>query len=678
MNRRILLIDPAAGRWRPETLQVETLEKDPREDYFVLSGETLCQYLLRRDPGALVIARGPMPFLSGNKASVGYISPLTGVPHYSFVGGRAAAQLLNLGLDALCFRSPILPHSHTDPLPIIVVSGRAPGLTVEFKLSDDLPTGQRSAFYWLLERDLGDNKYAGSIFTLGEGARLGYRSANLAADAIYHAGRGGVGAVFARFASALVLRGEPMELYEFFTGDQSPFARNPNAAIAPLLDKHCARLSGKTGGTIAKLFATGADPAGKNTLPAWNAQRVGYPLSDIGGPRVLKATRHGQTGCHWCQVDCRHYHWVPADYAPDGQDIFLDDFEPTYAVFAMLGLTPTEDTFQARLDLLADVNQRLILPIEQMGCDVIDIGLGLAALFEGAERGIISESDVPAFLLEPRSDDFSRLAPQATEVATTNGGSDDFSRSASQATEVATTNGHRLEAAVQAVAMLRSGQAAEYPALRATADGPQALAERYPLMQDVVSTGGKGTLGNAGHCNALWTFLMPFSRFFGHYVGQLYKIDEELPPPGSDREAYRACFERVVRQLLAREFFWLLANALSMCAFTFVIFSQDGKGERLSDDDLLVRLLRNYGIHTSRADLEWFARAFWAQSIDLKCQFGWRPPTAADFPRRVYEALSLAMGHPPDELQSLMDMLIGEWKRQAGEVMARFGYDVPW
>jgi aldehyde:ferredoxin oxidoreductase len=672
MKRRLLLIDPAAGRWRLETLQVETLEKDPREDYFVLSGETLCQYLLRREPDALVIARGPLPFLSGNKTSVGYISPLTGVPHYSFVGGRAAMQLLNLGLDAICFQDltgfpkPVRSSSY------IIVSGRAPNLTVIFKPAAELPTGQRSGFYWLVEKELCGDTHAGSIFTVGEGAYLGYRSANLAAGGIYHAGRGGAGAVFARFASALVLRGEPMELSEFFA-DVSPshlppqdwgglrggsFARNPNAAIALLLDKHCARLSGKTGGTITKLFTTGADPAGKNTLPAWNARRMGYPLADIGSPRVLKATRHGQTGCHWCQVDCRHYHWVPADYAPGDCDVFLDDFEPTYAVFAMLGLTPAEDTFQARLDLRAEVDRRLILPIEQLGCDIIDVGLGLAALFEGVERGIIPESDVPAFLQETRSDDFSRPAPQATEVAT--------------------TNGHRLEAAVQAVALLRSGQAAKYPALRVAADGPQALAERYPPMQDIVFTGGRGTLGNAGHSNALWTFLMPFSRFFGHYAGQIYKIEEGLPSPGSDQEAYRACFERVIRRMLDREFFWLLANALSQCAFTFVIFSQDGKGERLSDDDLLVRLLRYYSIQTTHADLEWFSQAFWAQSIDLKCQFGWRPPSAADFPYRVYEALSLALDRPPDELRALMDLLIGEWKRQAGEVLARFGYEASW
>jgi hypothetical protein len=61
---------------------------------------------------------------------------------------------------------------------------------------------------------------------------------------------------------------------------------------------------------------------------------------------------------------------------------------------------------------------------------------------------------------------------------------------------------------------------------------------------------------------------MPFSRFFSHYSGQIYKIDEALPPPGSDEAAYRICFERVIQRMLQREFFWVLCNALSMCAFT--------------------------------------------------------------------------------------------------------------
>jgi aldehyde:ferredoxin oxidoreductase len=642
MNRRLLLINSVAQSWRLETLNTEML-KDPHEDYLVLSGEALCQYLLRRDYDALIIARGPMPFLSGNKASVGYVSPLTGVPHYSFVGGRAAAQLLNLGLDAIVFESAIGNRRlhRVSESPIITVSSRAPNLVVEFKSSETLPTGQRNAYYWLLERELDGDTHSGSIFTLGEGARLGYASANVAVEAIYHAGRGGAGTVFARYAAALVLRGEPMELAEFFGYEDTPFTRNPNGAIASLVDTHCARLSGKTGGTVAKLYATGAAADGKNTLPARNAQQVGYSLADLGGPQVLKATRRGKTGCHWCQVDCRHYHWVDVDYAPGGRDMLLDDFEPTYAIFAMLGLEPAEDSLQGRLDLLAEVDRRLILPIEQMGCDIINIGIGLSALFEGIKRGL-----VPATALPPA------LA----------GG----------------TEGGLLDAAAQAVEMLRSGQALECPALRAVGDGPQALAEAYPAMQDIVFTSGKGTLGNAGHANALWTFLMPFSRFFSHYSGQIYKIDEALPPPGSDEAAYRACFQRVVQRMLQKEFFWVLCNALSMCAFTFVIFSQDGEGEQLNNDDLLVKLLRNYGIHTTRADLEWFAQAFWAQSIDLKCQFGWQPPSAEGFPQRVYEALAPVLERTPEELQSLMEMLIEEWKRQAGEVMARFGYEAPW
>ena len=656
MNRRLLVVDPTTRSWRLETLRVEALENDPREAYFTLSGEALCQYLLRKDPETLVIARGPMPFLSGNKASVGYISPLTGVPHYSFVGGRIAAQLLDLGLDAVRFEAG--GQGGREDAAYIVIEGRAPNLTVRFEPSDDLPSGQRTAYYWLVERELEGNAHAGSVLTLGEGAERGYRSANIAADGIYHAGRGGAGLVLRRFATGLVLTGERMEPAEFFVGhDLDPdwerkgsFARNPNAAIASLVDEHCARLSRRTGGTITKLYDTGDESQGHPTLPAQNARTLGYDLADLGGPRVLRQTRVGQTGCHWCQVDCRHYHWVPAEYAPEGRDRFLDDFEPTYAIFAMLGLEPEEPTLEGRIALLDEVDRRLMMPIEQLGCDVINIGVGLAALFEGVELGLIPPDDVPASIAEVPG--FEEGTPSASR--------------------------ERLEVAARGVSMLRSGEAEQYPALRAVGDGPQALAERYPEMGDVVFTGGSGTLGNAGHANALWTFMMPFSRFFGHYVGQIYKIDEQLPPRDADPAVVDACFQRVVERMLQRECYWLIGNALSMCAFTFIIFSEGGEGERLSEDDLLVRLLRHYGIRTTRADVEWFAQAFWAQSMDLKAQCGWRPPEAEDFPRRVYEALSLALDRPVDEVRDLMAGLIAEWKRQAGRRLRRFGYEPAW
>ena len=637
MKRRLLVIDASHRRWQLRTLDSATPKHDPRDDYGLLSGETLCQYLLRDDPEALIIARGPLPFLAGNKATLGYISPLTEVPHYSFVGGRAAAQLLNLGLDGIVLRAPAPGRAAP---PYIVISGRGPDLHVDFHAAVDLPLGQRSAYYWLAERELAGNQSAGSILTVGEAACRGYRSANLAGDAIYHAGRGGCGAVFFRFASGLVLRGEPRAAAEFLAPGESAFARRPNADIDPLLRRYCARFIEPQGGTIPKFLETGRQGEDRPTLPALNARQMGYSAADLGGARLLKATRDGRTGCQWCPLDCRFYHWIEADYAPNGRDRLLDDFEPTYALFAMLGLQAEDDSFEAKAALRRAVDRRLVLPIEQLGLDVIDAGLALAALFEGIETGAIPTADVPSELRNARL------------------GS--------------------LNDAALAVSLLASVDSADNPLLAAVANGPQALAEAYPGLRDSVFTSGRGTLGNAGHCNALWTFLMPFSRFFGHYAGQTYKIDETLPPLGAPDAQYAACFERVIRRMLDREAMGVLCNALSMCAFVFPVFTEDGGWEALDQDDTLVSTLDHYGIQTTRADLMWFARAFWAQSMALKAEYGWTPTGPEDLPRRVYEGLALALERPVEELQSLMGMLISEWKRQTREVMARFGYEVEW
>jgi len=624
-----LILDPDRRRYRLRLLHPAALDKDPRAEYFLLSGEALCQYLLRENPNALIVARGPLPFLSGNKMTVGYVSPLTDLPHYSFVGGRGFAELLNLGLDAIVLSGPGRPDEY------VVVSGRAPRLTVEWKSAADLPGGQRSAFYWLLERELGGGRERGSILTVGEGARLGYRTANLGVDGLYHAGRGGVGDVFARCAAAMVLRGEPVSQDEWFGPRAEAFWTLREGEFRRWLETYCGRLSRRDGGTVAKLYATGSGD--RPTLPARNAQRLGYKLADLGERKVLQARRVGQTGCHWCQVNCRHWHWVGADYAPSGRDTFLDDFEPTYAVFAMLDLGPDEDSLQGKLRLLEEVERRVILPVEQMGCDVIDVGVGLAGLFEGLERGLIPLDDVPPFL---------QAGPYLGN----------------------------LDLTARAVEALRAGDLS--PALRAVGDGPQALAERYPALQDSLFTCGPGTLANPGHANALWTFLMPFSRFFSHYSGQFYKVQGDLSPNASPAEL-RTLFQRVIGQALQREFFSCLGNALSICAFTFVVFSQDGQGTALDEGDLLARTLACYGIETSRQELEWFAEAFWAQSVAFKLECGWRPPAAADFPDRVFEALSLALDRPAAELRALMDGLIAEWKRQAGEVLNKYGYESP-
>ena len=140
----------------------------------------------------------------------------------------------------------------------------------------------------------------------------------------------------------------------------------------------------------------------------------------------------------------------------------------------------------------------------------------------------------------------------------------------------------------------------------------------------------------------------------------------------------RAYFAEIVTRMYDRELFGILCNALSCCAFTFVMFSQDGLGERLDQDDLLVRVLAQYGIRTTRGELTWFAQAFWAQSMQLKAEHGWRPPRAADLPGRVYEALSKTLDRPPEELRRWMNWLIDAWVEMAREKLARFGYDAGW
>ncbi len=641
MKRRILVIEPEKKKWHFKTLDSENLDKDQRENYFLLSGETLCQYLLREDPEALIIARGPLPFISGNKTTIGYISPQTGLPHYSIVGGNSHEQLLYLGLDAVCFR-----HKDSMEFPgcsneYLVIEGRVPDITVSFKPAEGLPTGQRSAYYWLLDKELGGDKRAGSVFTLGEAVRYGYKSANLAIEGFYHAGRGGIGHLFARCAIAMVLQGIPIGVTEFLNGSDDALLNIADTEINPRLDKYCQRLSGKSGGTIIKLYATGANKSGKNTLPANNAQKLGCDMADLGGPEILLATREGQTGCYWCQVKCRHYHSVKVDYAPDKKDVFLDDFEPTYAIFAMLGLNAPGKTTQAKIDFLKEVEERVVVDVEQLGCDIMDFGIACAALFEGVEKKLLPEKDIPDFLKDgPCIGDLDKVE--------------------------------------KTVRMLRAGDGAKYPALAAVGNGTQALADNYPTMKDIVFTGGKQTIGNAGHCNALWTFLMPFGRFFSHYAGQFYKVDEKLPATDAPEEEYRSCFRKAIKQLLEREFFCLLGNAVSHCGFTFVIFSEDGKGKVLSKDNLFIRLLNMYGIHCTREEILYSAQNFWAQSMHFKSKMGWIPPTAMDYPKRIYEALSGALDRPPDELKKLMGMLIDEWKLQAKAVMEKFGYEARW
>ncbi len=626
-KRFILKIDAANRSFRLEDIDPANLQKDAQEDYSILWGESLAQYLLRQNPDDFVITRGPLTRFPANKSTVGYISPLTGVPHYSFVGGNSFREVWSLGLDAVVFTNPLDDMAEH----YVTVSGHVPDVQVQFISDESLPRGQRSAYYHLVSKELDGHALWGSIFTLGSGAYHGYLSANVAVEAMYHAGRGGAGAVMRKFTRALVLHSGKRYAFDPEGLPSEVFRR---------LEKYGSRLGCKDAGTIIKLAATGKDPAGKNTLPAWNATQLGYPMAEIGGAEILLATREGKAGCYWCPVTCRHYHTMPVDYAPDGVDLFLDDFEPAYAVYAMLGIMAQKDTEGAKIRMLKEVDRKIFLPIEQSGCDVMDIGIAIAALYEGISKDIIPLSDVPEFLHNKESN-FGSIEKVHGIL------------------ELLETDDH------------------EYRAIRCLGDGPQALADAYPEMRDSVFTCGAKTLGNAGHCNKLWTFLMPFSRFFSHYSAQIYKVSGNIPE-NPDQDTLQELFPSVIDEMFQREYFSILCNTLSCCAFGFIIFTEGGAGVELSHDDLLVKVLRFYGIETTREELMRFAQNFWAQSIDLKIKHGWQPPDADQFPYRVFEAVSQAISHPPEKCKEMMDLLIAEWKRQAKQIMSKYGYEAQW
>ncbi|MBM3212195.1 hypothetical protein FJZ33_08245 [Candidatus Poribacteria bacterium] len=628
MSKRLILkIDSKKKSFELDDIDPANLNKDPRENYHILYGESLAQYLLRQNPDDMIITRGPLVRFPINKATIGYISPLTGVPHYSFVGGQSVRELWQLGLDAIILTNELEDNSDH----YIKISGYFPNIQVKFIKDENLPRGQRSAYYYLISKELNGEKTSGSVFTLGHGAYHGYNSANIAVEAIYHAGRGGAGARMRKFAQALVLQ-SPRRIP--FDPDEIP------GKVFKLLDKYGSRLGCKDAGTIIKLASTGKDPSGKNTLPSLNATQLGYSMADIGGSEILLATREGKAGCYWCPITCRHFHTMPVDYSPDGVDLFLDDFEPAYAIFSMLGIVAKQDNKDAKIEMLKQVDKEIFLPIEQSGCDVIDIGTAISALYEGIEKSLIPLNDVPEFLHEKD----------------TNFGSIEKTK---QVLELIISNNHK------------------YKAIRCLGDGPQGLVEVYPQMKDWVFTCGSKTLGNAGHSNKLWTFLMPFSRFFGHYSGQIYKVSGSIPS-NLEPEALQALFSRVIREMLEREYFSILCNVFSCCAFGFVIFTKNGAGLELSNDNLLVDSLDFYGIKTTREELIHFAQNFWAQSIDLKIRLGWKPPKSDDFPYRIFQIVSKAISHPPEKCKEMMDTLIQEWKRQGKEIMSKYGYQTDW
>ncbi len=78
----ILKINAKSKSFTIIELDSDHLDKEPQENYTLFWGESLAQYLLKQYPQSLIITRGPLVRFPINKSTIGYISPLTGVPHY--------------------------------------------------------------------------------------------------------------------------------------------------------------------------------------------------------------------------------------------------------------------------------------------------------------------------------------------------------------------------------------------------------------------------------------------------------------------------------------------------------------------------------------------------------------------------------------------------------------------
>ena len=158
-KRYILKIDASNKSYTLEDIDPSNLQKDEREDYSLFWGEALAQYLLRQNPEDFVVARGPFTRFPSNKSTVGYISPLTGLPHYSFVGGQSFREIWQLGLDAIVLTNPLDSIAEH----YVTVSGYVPDTEVQFIADRELPRGQRSAYYYLVEKELEGHALWGSV-----------------------------------------------------------------------------------------------------------------------------------------------------------------------------------------------------------------------------------------------------------------------------------------------------------------------------------------------------------------------------------------------------------------------------------------------------------------------------------------------------------------------------------
>lgn len=333
---------------------------------------------------AICISSGPMggtPAYPGSgKSIVTTISPLTGIPVDSNVGGYFGPYLKFAGFDALC------------------VTGRSEGEKVVFidgieeKIEIFDADGLADDAYALsaaLTEHFGQGRPVDvSVVSTGSGARhtrwgclnFTWYDTKRRRARYKQAGRGGIGTVFARKGiKALVVRWNQVSLET-----NAPADKEALRAVAKLHSKEIVALDPKQN-RMAKVGTTHLVPImnAHDCLPVHNFRYGSHPGgNNLGEETYEHIFDPGFDGC-WrgCTVACSHgvRDFVPMTGPYQGQRVFVDgpEYETIAGCGSNLGIFDPYTVLE--LNFYCDA----------YGLDTISVGTGIAFVMECYEAGLI-------------------------------------------------------------------------------------------------------------------------------------------------------------------------------------------------------------------------------------------------------------------------------------------------
>ena len=360
-----------------------------REDLFekYLGGVGVASQLLKEecpkgaDPlseeNPIIFAVGPLTgyFPLASKTVAMFKSPHTRNLGESHAGGRSAIAIRLAGYGAIVLKG-------ASDIPIYVA---VHGSRVYFRNATSL-WGMNSIVAGRVIREAEPGAGIRTIMRIGVAGERLVSYANVTTETYRCFGRLGLGAVFgAKKLKALLVSGKrqlprPPEFREY----RKIYREIYEKATASEAMKKYHDLG--TAQNVLPLSELGA-------LPSLNL-RSARPLNAeaISGEHLAEHFLGRRIACAHCPVACIHiaalrepYEDVPYFYKTS---MIAYDYEPIYALGAMLGITSAEDML------------RLKDTVDALGVDAMSVGVVLAWATEAQERGLISEKETDGILLK--------------------------------------------------------------------------------------------------------------------------------------------------------------------------------------------------------------------------------------------------------------------------------------